>query len=381
MILIVVLIPFILFVLYSLLMLVFRRAWMKQDVFEIPENYLPTIKIAIIIPARNEERNIGLCIQSILANDYPSHLFEIIVIDDHSTDRTFDKVLEFNLEHVRCLKLKDFVSPEEICVAYKKKAIEIGVQQSKASFIITTDADCTVPKNWLSSFAAIAAIQQPVFIIGPVNYSNQAGWLARFQTLDFMTMQGITGAIHQLKWGSMSNGANLAFRKDAFEMVEGYKGADHLASGDDFLLLVKMQKAYPKRISYLKSQKAIVSTLPQPTLISFLNQRIRWASKSGKYDDKKVTQILFLVYLLNLSILILAITTFFIPTLWMLLVALLLGKTFFELLFIKSVAIFFDKQKELKYFLFFQPLHIVYIVLAGFLGFWGSYQWKERKVK
>jgi hypothetical protein len=142
-----------------------------------------------------------------------------------------------------------------------------------------------------------------------------------------------------------------------------------------------MQKAFPDKISYLKSQKAIVTTMPQPTLKSFFNQRIRWASKSGKYDDKKVTQILLLVYLFNLSILIVVIAAFFVPNLWILLITLLFGKTIFELLFIKSVAIFFDNQKELKYYLFFQPLHIVYIVLAGFLGFWGSYQWKGRRVK
>ncbi len=375
------LIPFILFVIYSLLMLVFRRAWLKQIDFVFPEGYVPTTKIAIIIPARNEEQNIKVCIQSILACDYPSHLFEIIVIDDHSSDHTYDKVLEFKLEHVHCIQLKDYVTAEEVGVAYKKKAIEIGVRYSKANYIITTDADCIVPQNWLSSIAAIAERQQSVFIIGPVTYSNQPGWLATFQALDFMTMQGITGAIHQLKWGSMSNGANLTFSKTAFEMVEGYKGADHLASGDDFLLLVKMQKAFPDKISYLKSQKAIVTTMPQPTLKSFFNQRIRWASKSGKYDDKKVTQILLLVYLFNLSILIVVIAAFFVPNLWILLITLLFGKTIFELLFIKSVAIFFDNQKELKYYLFFQPLHIVYIVLAGFLGFWGSYQWKGRRVK
>ncbi len=365
---------------YAALMGVYKIGWQRQKLFVADGDFKPQTFISIVIPARNEAKNIAACIHSILANNYPENLFEIIVVDDHSEDETAMIVERISQPNVHLLKLENFLSGESVN-AYKKKALTVGISKSKGALILTTDADCIAPKNWLREIASIFEKQHPVMIIAPVDFITAPKLVQVFQSLDFMTMQGITMATHALKMGNMSNGANLAFSKEAFLSVDGYTGVDHLASGDDFLLMMKLQKAYPQRISCLKSAGAIVRTAPQPDWKSFLNQRIRWASKSGKYNDPKITATLLLVYGLNLWLLLLFVLGFADFFWWKIGLLMLVVKTVAELLFLLPVAHFFNKQKQLLWFPFLQPLHICYIVLAGLLGFAGVYKWKGRRVK
>ena len=366
--------------LYIVLMLTYARGWRLQKRFRVAENFIPSAKISIIIPARNEEHNIGVCIESVLANDYPPELFEVIVIDDHSTDKTHDAVISFSDKNVQCLKLSDHLHGEQLN-SYKKKALEIGIFHASGELIVTTDADCIVPAQWLKHIAAMYETQKPVMIAAPVRFTSNGSLLQTFQSIDFMTMQGITAAAHRLRLGGMSNGANLAFSKQAFNEVNGYSGIDKLASGDDYLLMMKYQKKFPDQIAYLQSEHAIVETAPQPDWKSFLNQRIRWASKSGKYDDKKLTVALMLIYLFNFSLLFIFIAGFADYLYWILLAGILLLKIAVEIFFLLPVAAFYKKTKELLWFPWLQPLHILYIVSAGFLGFIGKYHWKGRSVK
>ncbi|MBS1782089.1 MAG: glycosyltransferase [Bacteroidetes bacterium] len=367
--------------LYGALMLLYAMGWQRQKEFFIPKNFEPKTKITVIVPARNEAENISRCIQSILSNHYPERLFDVIIVDDFSTDGTADLVKSFSQANVRCLSLKNEIGDLKLN-SYKKKAIEIAIKYSRAELIVTTDADCVVPPFWLQTIAACyQQPQKPTMIVSPVCFSNQGNIVEVFQSLDFMTMQGITAAAHNMKLGNMSNGANLAFSRQAFYEVKGYKGIDHLASGDDLLLMNKLQQEFPNGIAYLKAKDAIVQTAPQPTWRAFLNQRIRWASKSGKYNDAKLTGILLVVYLFNVTLLGLFVGGFFQAFWWLLLLGLLSLKTALELLLLLPTAAFFGKLRELIFFPFLQPLHILYIVIAGVLGFFGSYKWKERRVK
>jgi cellulose synthase/poly-beta-1,6-N-acetylglucosamine synthase-like glycosyltransferase len=189
----------------------------------------------------------------------------------------------------------------------------------------------------------------------------------------------------------MCNGANLAYTKKAFEEVNGFAGIDTIASGDDMLLMHKIYTRYPGKVMFLKSKDAIVQTEPVSSVKEFFNQRIRWASKADKYDDRRIFSVLLLVYIINLVLLLLPILILFdpgklsiihyplsVPGLWLLL---LLVKTVVELIFLYPVARFFDKQKLLWLFPLMQPFHIIYTIIAGWLGRFGSYSWKQRKVK
>ncbi len=365
---------------YVALMGVYQWGWQRQQEFKLPSGFQPRTFISIIIPARNEEANIGRCITAILSQKYPRHLLEIIVVDDHSEDKTAKVVKAIFDPVVKYISLKDYLKDKQI-TAYKKAAITAGISQSRGELIVTTDADCIAPENWLQYIAAIYEKEHPVMVVAPVIFSSDNSILQRFQLIDFMSMQGITAAAHNLKLGNMCNGANLAFSKVAFTQVGGYEGADHMASGDDYLLMMKLNKSMPGKISYLWSYHAIVSTPPQPDWTSFIQQRIRWSSKSGKYNDPRLTSILILVYLFDSSFLVLAILGIF-NTVYFLWAAVMLAiKVVVEYLFLIPVARFFCKKNPLLYFILLQPLHITYIIIAGFLGFIGGYKWKGRSVR
>jgi cellulose synthase/poly-beta-1,6-N-acetylglucosamine synthase-like glycosyltransferase len=359
-------------------MMLYALGWRLQPSIEAHPNYQPKTSISIIIPARNEEENIGACIEAILQQNYPPELIEVIVVDDHSTDDTAKIVKSFG-KNVSYIDLSKHVGDD--LNSYKKKALEIGIANSKGQLIITTDADCVAGKDWLRNIAATYEYAKPVFIIAPVDYMSDKKVSSVFQSLDFMSMQGITAAAYRLKLGYMCNGANVAFDRAAYIQVNGYAGINNIASGDDYLLLNKMRKAYPDRIAYVKNKEAIVHTAPQPDWKSFFWQRVRWASKSGKYDDTKLTAILMLVYLFNLLIFSISIAGVFYNSLLALAGSMVILKTIIELVYLFPVTGFFGKRKQLIAFPFLQPLHIVYIVSAGFMGWIGKYKWKGRSVK
>ncbi|HMT73076.1 MAG TPA: glycosyltransferase [Chitinophagaceae bacterium] len=362
-----------LFLLYAGLIVYYTRAWRKIALYKT-KNTNPATSISIIIPARNEEASIGTLLRSLQEQDYPKHLFELIVVDDHSTDNTTGIVQQYST--VKLLQLK-----EEDINSYKKKAVETGIAAATGSLIVCTDADCVVPPGWLSAIASYKEENASVFIAAPVVINNKPSFVQFFQALDFMILQGITGAAVSNHHLSMCNGANLAYEKEAFYKVNGFEGIDAIASGDDMLLMHKIAKQYPGKVHYLKSPAAIVSTAAVPTWKAFFSQRIRWASKAGKYDDKRIFWVLLLVYLFNLSFLVLLAAGCWLSEAYFFALLLLVAKTVVELPFAVSVATFFIKQSLLKYFPFFQPLHILYTVISGLFGQFGKYEWKGRKVR
>jgi len=388
---ILIVIAFLFLLVYIGLIIYYRQSWVSIADLRFPiSDFVPSTKISIIIPARNEERNIKACINSIINQYYPATLFEVLVVDDHSTDNTAAIVSSYQLPNIKLISLKDFIAPNEIN-SYKKKAIEIAIHQSSGELIITTDADCIAPKNWLQTIAVFYQEKKPDLIVMPVAINCSNKFIEIFQALDFMTLQGITGASVHKKFHSMCNGANLAYTKKAFNAVNGFSGIDNIASGDDMLLMHKIFKQDANAVLFLKSKEVIVQTQPVHTIKEFFNQRIRWASKADKYDDKRIFGVLVLVYLFNVLLIVLPIISLFLNEkhsifdiqystfkLWLFL---LLIKTIIELIFLYPVAKFFDKKKLLWWFPLMQPLHILYTVIAGWLGKFGSYKWKGRNVK
>jgi hypothetical protein len=140
-------------------------------------------------------------------------------------------------------------------------------------------------------------------------------------------------------------------------------------------------KQFPGKVAYCNSAESIVLTNPVETVREFFRQRIRWASKADKYDDKRIFWVLLLVYLVNVFFVVLVVAGFFQTGLWILLAACLFVKTITELLLMIPVASFFKKEKLLLWFPLMQPFHIVYTVVAGWLGKFGSYEWKGRETR
>ncbi|MCB0741140.1 MAG: glycosyltransferase [Chitinophagaceae bacterium] len=363
----------ILFILYSLLMLYYWQAWQSIPVFQT-KNKQSTLKISVIVAARNEEKNIGQLLMALQNQTYPTSLFEVIIIDDHSTDSTVAIVQQFDF--VQLISLQD-----DTLIAYKKKAIEKGIAMASGEFIVTTDADCIPGKDWLATLASFQSSTDSVCIVAPVVYESRSSFLSVFQTLDFMTLQGITAVAVAKNLFSMSNGANFGYSQKVFEAVNGFSGIDTIASGDDVLLLQKIRQQFPTKVRYLKSADAIVKTEPMPDLKTFIAQRKRWAGKTKFYTEQKIKINLWLVFLLHLSILAAIVYSFFHPKYGLLLLAFWLGKTIIEFPFVYQLAKFFKKLSLIKYFFLLQPVHFFYTIYIGIASQLGNYEWKGRKLK
>ncbi len=367
---------------YCLLIVLYRQWFLRLPLFRIEPNAAPATRFSIIIPARDEEENIQSCLQTVLQQHYPADLFEVIVINDHSTDQTESiiRLLQQEYANLQLINLTDHLQGARIN-AYKKKAIELAIGQSVGTWIVTTDADCKVTDHWLSAMDAYIRANQPVFIAAPVMFTDDHSFLSVFQLLDFISLQGITAAAVSAGYHTMCNGANIAYRKDVFDEVGRFSGIDHIASGDDMLLMYKIKQKYPGRLGYLFCKEAIVTTAPMPDWESFLNQRIRWASKADTYRDKTIFWTLALVYAVNLLLLVLLLISPFREngfSCWLLLAG---CKTLIELSLMIPVARFYRQSRALLWFPLMQPVHIMYTVIAGWLGKFGTYHWKGRKVK
>lgn len=361
---------------YGLLIESFKRGWKELPTGSlansIPWEEFPTV--SVIIPARNEEKNIGQLLEALRQQDFPAEKLEIIVVDDHSEDQT--AAIARSFLNVRVLPFR-----EEGLNSYKKKALEKAVAAACGELIVCTDADCIPTKEWLSELVRNYLTRDAAFVAAPVVLTNEGSLLGRFQTLDFLVLQGITGAGIQQGSLPMANGANMAYPKKVFEDVDGYKGADKLASGDDFFLLHKIVTKYPRKIIFVKSTNAIVKTAALPHWKDFIQQRIRWASKSAHYKEKRITAVLGLVWTYNAFFILTFVGAWFDWQLAVIFPIALLLKTLMEWPFVKSVADFFQVPITLLAFFGFQPLHILYTVFTGLLGLAGPYQWKGRKVK
>lgn len=246
---------------------------------------------------------------------------------------------------------------------------------------MTTDADCVVGTQWLSNLSGFIGRHNPVFVAAPVKLVNTGSFVSIFQCLDFISLQGITTASVNAGFHTMCNGANLAYSKQVFDEVGGFRGIDNIASGDDMLLMHKIYVRYKKQVQFLFSTGSVVETQPMATWKSFLNQRIRWASKADKFNDKRILVVLLFNYFFNLSFLVIPFAAFWLPHVAYYWFFMLIVKTLIDLRFMIPVAKFFREQKLLWWFPVMQPIHITYTIVAGWLGKFGKYSWKGRVVK
>lgn len=362
---------------YVALVCYMRAGWSVLPFFT--RKATPKTKVSVIIAARNEAANIGRTLSDILQQDFPSELLEVIVVDDHSTDDTAAVVTSFAGQGVKLLKLNE----AEPLNSYKKKAIASAIAIAEGDFIVTTDADCRMGKDWLATVIGFAEEKGYVMVSSPVVYSQQKGFFEELQTLEFLYLVGLGAAGIGKKHASTCNGANLAYRRDVFHELGGFNGIDHLASGDDELLLHKVAGKYPDGIGFCKSADAVVYTDAKRTLRGFINQRRRWASKSTHYKNKGIVALGLAIWTFNLLLLLTGLAPLFLnvgtPLIAGLLIALAL-KLAAETYFLYPICRFANRVDLLAYLPLLTVLHVVYMVYIGIAGNLGKYQWKGRRV-
>ena len=233
-----------------------------------------------------------------------------------------------------------------------------------------------VPKYWLDSLDSFIQKNETNFIAGPVSYHKTDTFLERFQTLDFLSLIGATIGGFGIRKPFLANGANLAYRKDLFNTLNGFEGNTSVASGDDIFLLEKATNQFPNKVHYLKSNLAIVTTKPQPDFANLISQRIRWAAKTSSYKNLlgKVTGLL--VLLMNASII-----SYLLLTILRLVDFKLLGYIFIikfsvDFLLIYKTARFFNQSEVLASYWLSSLLYPFFSVYIGIISAFKGYKWK-----
>ena len=372
---------FILFTLYffcmSFIVLGFKkiRSFSSSELADKSEELIPATRFSVVIPFRNEAENLPILLKSIENLKYPTALLEIIFVNDASEDIS-GKIVSEAIDKSR-FSIKLFQN-KRVANSPKKDAIFEAIKTSNFEWIVTTDADCELPKNWLETLDRFIQKNNPMMVCGPVIYKSNGSFLENFQQLDGLSLQAVTIGSFGLKNPMLCNGANLAYKKDAFFKVNGFSGNNHIASGDDIFLLEKMKKVFPKQLKFLKSKDAIVSTKPQPSWKNVINQRIRWASKTSKQKNVASLILGLLVFLVNFSILAIPFFLIFDIQNWDFYILLLFFKIIVDFVVVQQAAVFFNKKISFWKFML-QPIVYAVIVLIVILkSFRGNYSWKGR---
>ncbi|MCP9755083.1 glycosyltransferase [Lacihabitans sp. CCS-44] len=359
---------------YSILMVVFIVIWKNQS-FEVNHFNNPSnTEFSIIIPVRNESKNVRKLLESIVNQNEKN--FEVILIDDSSEDDTV-KIAEAFLA---LLDLKIlYLSNEERGNAPKKNAITKAIGVAKHDLIFCTDGDCVLPTKLLAKYAEIFNNERIKLISGPVTFFESGGgffnkiW-EKVQIVEFASLVGSAAVSIFLGKPNMCSGANIAYRKSAFMDVNGYDGNNELASGDDEFLMHKIQHKYTDGVFFAKSKEAIVETNTCESVVAFYNQRKRWASKWTKYDSYLPKLIAMFVFVVNLFTIYLTISG-----LW----SILAIRYVFEFIFLALVLGFLKKKSSILFILIVQIFYPLYVVFFGLNSLFmnKNYNWKGRKLQ
>jgi poly-beta-1,6-N-acetyl-D-glucosamine synthase len=359
---------------YSLLILIFWLGWEKS--LPCSQSGIVRQPVSIIIAIRNEAENIINLLGDLENQSYPQEQMQIVIVDDHSTDTSVSKIQGFanaSALNLAVLTLQDSTG--------KKAAINLGLGKSTHDIILTTDGDCRVAKNWVETMISCFEDIRIQLVSGPVRMYPQTTFLERLQGIEFSSLIGAGAATLTLGWPTMANAANFAYRKSALKNVKEYSGVN-ISSGDDVFLLHAISRTYKQGVLFCRDEKAIVDTLPSKLLSMFYNQRKRWASKWRFYSDIPTIFLAIFIFIVNISILVLALLVYAEALSLVLAANLFVVKFVFEYLFLREVQKFFNARILVHEFIILAivyPFYVAIVALAGLAG--TAYNWKDRKTK
>ncbi len=366
---------------YMILIGVLSFGFDNVELFRLQDLKAKT-KFSILIPFRNEAENLPELLDSIFSLNYPKDLFEVIFIDDQSEDASAQIINGLiNERHPKELFNFKIIQNDRLSKSPKKDAINSAIAISKYDWLITTDADCQLPKYWLDAFDECIQNNALNCIAAPVTYGDNDSFFRRFQALDFLSLQAATIGGFGIGMPFLCNGANFAYRKMAFNEIDGFSGNLDIASGDDIFLLEKFKNLDAQKVAFLKSTDAIVTTKPVTTLDQLIQQRLRWASKTSRNPNVITKLVGGIVLSANLVFAALSFLWFFNFMTLKTVIALFVIKFAIDLLLLFKAVRFFRQETLLSSYIFsslLYPFFSVYIVL---LSLFQSYRWKGRSFK
>jgi len=342
-----------------------------------PTEEQPITGFSIIIAFRNEEKNLIPLLQSLSKLNYPKDLFEILLINDASTDQS-ETIIQKFISQNKQLNIQ-LIQNNRKTISPKKDAINTAISTSNYEWVVTTDADCIVSKTWLQSFDSFIKNFQVVFIAGLVTYQEKEGFIHQFQYLDWMSLIGVSMGGFGHKKPLMCSGANLAYQKKTFEQVGGFNGNTHIASGDDVFLMQKMQQYFPEKALYLQAKEVKVSTQSLSTWKALFQQRIRWGKKTTAMSSWFIKLVGLLVMMLNSSIIVLIILSFFSQQYLPILTLLSVSKLFIDSLLIVKTYKITSQNFPIFAWIGSSFIYPFFTILVMLLGFFSNYTWKGRQ--
>ncbi|MFC2081210.1 glycosyltransferase [Bacteroidota bacterium] len=357
---------------YALLIFIYSIGWQRLSgkSREISEE---TPGISLVIPVRDEENNIGLLLEDLVQQEYPTDAFEIIIVDDHSADNTPEIVRTYREKHHE-LRLISLLPTE----SGKKAALQKGIENASHSLILTTDGDCRVSSGWVAGMMAGFSDPRVRMMIGTVIFSPERGIFASMQSLEFFSLTAVTAGTTGLGDPILCSAANLGYYRDDYLEFLNQK-AKVSESGDDIFMLMWLKKQKRGSIRFSASTSTVVNTLPAESLISFLSQRIRWTSKSRYYRDFHLIISAFLVFGMNVLLLAILLAGIWESKCILLFAILFMAKSAVDLLFLAPVLRHHGKVRLLRVFILLEIVYFVYVSLIGLFGQFLSFSWKGRK--
>jgi len=356
-------------IIYLLVIILFTIGWFLLPAPKETEAF-EAIPVSIVIACRNEEKNISTLLNSLLNQNYPKNKTEIIVVDDHSSDNTVKIIRKYTTKHnfIKLFCLDDNKTG-------KKESISLGIANSQSDIITTTDADCTTGPLWLNTMMNYYAKHQPKMLCGPVTFNNSKNLFSKLQNLEFLSLIGSGAGAIGIHKAIMNNGANLLFEKTLYESCNT---KNEFASGDDMFLLIHAKSFSKKSVHFIKSRKAVIYTKPAQKFREFINQRIRWTSKSKAYRDFDIVITALIVTFINLLLVTSFVIGLFNAEFLVIALFIFLIKSFADLLILIPTTAFFKQTYLIFLFPVLQIIYPFYIVFTVILGLTGKFVWKNR---
>jgi len=329
-------------------------------------------KVSVLIAAKNEEKNILKPLQSLVNQLFDESDFEIIVVDDNSTDKTFEVVSEF-IKNNPELEIR-LVKAEGIG---KKQAISQALHLAENEIIMVTDADCELPQRWIEKTVDFMLHNDLKMVLGPVLLTPCKTFFEKIQVLEHLSLIASTAGSAAIGMPVMCNGANMAYDRESALEVEKYRTDMNVASGDDVFLMEQFVRHFgSSSVRFLMDENAIVKTQTMPSLKAFFRQRRRWVSKTKAYTSWKIIATALIVLMFNLSVLTLFVGGFFHPAFFLIFALFTLMKFMVDYPILRKITDFMRQQQLMKWAFPLEFVYPFYVVFTAFSGVFSKVRWK-----